>query len=70
MSEQRAPYCTGRPAPATVQIRLSGSPAEVAATVAWLQAAGLDVREESGDRPSRKVAGSVLRYLVATVPKM
>ncbi len=48
--------------------RIYFTPSNVAATAAWLRAAGLSIERESSDRTSRKEAGVVLRYLVARVP--
>ncbi len=70
MTEKRPTYHTKITPPETIKIRLTGTPSNVAATAAWLRAAGLSIERESSDRPSRKEAGAVLRYLVAGVPVM
>ena len=68
MSEECAPYTTKITPPETAQIRLVGSPASVQTTTAWLRAQGLDIKSASSNRPSRKEAGNVVRYLVAITP--
>jgi hypothetical protein len=66
MSEERAPYHTAaRPAPETVELRLSGDPVAVAALAVWLREY-LDLQAEY-DRPSRKKPGQVLRYFTVKV---
>jgi hypothetical protein len=65
MSEERAPYHTGTKATsATVELRLAGDPAAVAALAVWLRER-LELQAEY-DRPSRHT-GRVLRYFSVQV---
>ncbi len=50
----------------TIQIRLIGPAPDVANLTALLRRSGLQIESDSGDRPSRKEAGHVLRYIEAT----
>lgn len=52
---------------AGVELRLIGSPEEVAATVEWLQAHGLAI-ERDRQWPSRKTKGDICRYLEVVAP--